>query len=121
VLWTAAGCLALALGIVGAFLPLLPTTPLVLLAAWCFSKGSARFERWLLAHPRFGPVVQGWRAHRVVPRRAKVLAFVMMAASSAIAWWFMPTPIGWLPGAICLAVAVWMARLPSQPPAAPQP
>jgi uncharacterized protein len=119
VLWTAAGCLALALGIVGAFLPLLPTTPLVLLAAWCFSKGSARFERWLLDHPRFGPMVRGWRAHRVVPRRAKALAFVMMAASSLVAWWFMPRAIAWLPGAICLAVAVWMWRLPSQPPALP--
>lgn len=115
-LWTAAGALALALGVIGAFLPLLPTTPLVLLAALCFSKGSARFERWLLAHPRFGPVVRDWRAHRVVPRRAKLLAFAMMAASSALAWWFMPRAIGWLPGAICLAVALWMARLPAAPP-----
>ncbi|MFT3663457.1 YbaN family protein [Piscinibacter sp.] len=114
--WTAAGFASLALGIVGIFLPLLPTTPFVLLAAFCFSRGSERFETWLLAHPRFGPMVADWRARRAVPRRAKQLAWTMMSVGSAWAWWMMPSPWRWLPGAICLAVGLWMAGLPDGDP-----
>ena len=54
-LWLLGGFLALGLGLVGVITPVLPTVPFVLLAAWCFSKGSARWEAWLLAHPRWGP------------------------------------------------------------------
>ena len=59
--------LSLACGLVGLFLPLLPTVPFVLLAAACFSRGSARLEAWLLAHRRCGPWVHAWRANRAVP------------------------------------------------------
>jgi len=110
--WTAAGLTSLALGIVGIFLPLLPTTPFVLLAAFCFSRGSERVETWLLTHPRFGPMVADWRARRAVPRRAKQLAWATMAAGSVWAWWVMPAPWRWLPGGICLAVGLWLWRLP---------
>lgn len=113
-LWLGAGALALAAGLVGIFLPLLPTTPFVLLAAFCFARGSPRWERWLLRHPRFGPMVRAWRARRVIPLRAKQLAWVMMALGSAWAWWLLPSPWRWLPAAICAVVALWMARLPSR-------
>ena len=63
-LWLSAGLVALLLGVVGIFLPLLPTTPFVLLAAACFSRGSTRCERWLLSHRTFGPMVRDWRRHR---------------------------------------------------------
>ena len=76
------------LGLIGIVLPLLPTTPFVLLAAYCFSLGSARYEQWLLSHPRFGPMVRDWRGQHAVPLRAKQLAWVMMAVSSALAAWF---------------------------------
>ena len=112
VLWVAAGVLALALGLVGIFLPLLPTTPLVLLAAFCFARGSTRCERWLLTHPRFGPMVRDWRLRRAIPRRAKHLAWGMMALGSAVAAVLLPPRLAWLPAACCLAVALWMARLP---------
>jgi len=112
VLWVAAGVLALALGLVGIFLPLLPTTPLVLLAAFCFARGSTRCERWLLTHPRFGPMVRDWRLRRAIPRRAKHLAWTMMALGSAVAAVLLPPRVAWLPAACCLAVALWMARLP---------
>lgn len=117
VLWLLGGALSLFTGFVGIFLPLLPTTPFVLLAAFCFSRGSARWEAWLLQHPRFGPMVRNWRAYRVIPLRAKQLATVMMAFGSAWAWWAMPPRIAWLPALMCTCVAAWMWR---QPHAAPQ-
>ena len=124
VLWASAGALALAAGLVGIFLPVLPTTPFVLLAAFCFSRGSARVEAWLLAHRRFGPLIAGWRRHRAIPLRVKQLAWVTMAAGSLVAALVLPPRWAWLPAACCAAVAFWMWRLPSAPPtmvAAPPP
>lgn len=111
--WLAAGGLSLALGAVGLFLPLLPTVPFVLLAAFCFSRGSERCERWLLEHPTFGPPVRQWREQRAVPLRAKRLAWVMMALSSGLAAWWLPSPWRWVPGLCCLAVGLWLWRLPT--------
>jgi uncharacterized protein len=113
-LWMAAGALALLTGLVGIVLPLLPTTPFVLLAVFCFNRGNRRWERWLLQHPRFGPMVRAWRARRVIPWRAKLLAWTMMAAGSAWAAFTLPGPWRWAPALVCAAVAVWMARLPSR-------
>ncbi|MCF8159321.1 MAG: YbaN family protein [Polaromonas sp.] len=111
--WLICGALCLLLGFIGIALPLLPTTPFVLLAAYCFSLGSARYEQWLLRHPRFGPMVRDWRSQRAVPMRAKQVAWATMTLSSGIAWWFMPANIGWVPGACCALVALWMWRLPT--------
>jgi len=72
------GWAALALGIVGAFLPVIPTTPLVLVAAWCFSKGSKSLHERLLEHPRFGPMIRDWERHHVIRLRAKLLATAMI-------------------------------------------
>jgi len=105
---------ALATGVVGIVLPLLPTTPFVLLAAFCFARGSERYEHWLLTHPRFGPMVQDWRAHRAVPLRAKQLAWAMMVLSSAIAWWVLPAHVRWIPAASCAVVAAWLWSLPTR-------
>ena len=113
-LWLLAGALALLLGVLGIFLPLLPTTPFVLLAAWCFSRGSARCEAWLLNHRLFGPIVRDWRERRAVPLRAKQIASLMMAISSIIAATQLPPAWCWLPGACCAAVAVWLWRLPNR-------
>ena len=118
VLWGAAGVMSLAIGIVGIFLPLLPTTPLVLLAAFCFSRCSEAWERWLLEHRTFGPMVRDWRANRAVPLRAKQFAVVMMALSSASAWWLLPPKVGWVPTVVCLLVGTWLLRLPTAPPRA---
>jgi uncharacterized membrane protein YbaN (DUF454 family) len=111
--WKLAGAVALLVGVVGVFLPLLPTTPFVLLAAFCFARGSPRWEAWLLAHPRFGPMVRDWRERHAIPLRAKQLAWTMMALGSAWSWWLLPLPWAWLPAACCLVVALWMARQPS--------
>ncbi|NML14780.1 YbaN family protein [Azohydromonas caseinilytica] len=112
-LWLLGGGCSLALGVVGMFLPLLPTVPFVLLAAFCFSRGSERYERWLLEHPTFGPPVRQWREQRAVPLRAKQVATLMMALSSALAAWYLPSPWRWLPGLCCGAVALWLWRLPT--------
>ncbi|MCD2341801.1 YbaN family protein [Ideonella azotifigens] len=118
-LWLLAGGLSLLLGVIGIFLPLLPTTPFVLLAAWCFSKGSERWEHWLVTHRHLGPIVRDWRATRAVPLRAKQLATVMMSASSLWAWWTIPSPIWrWTPGITCALVALWLWHLPTRPPRA---
>jgi hypothetical protein len=111
--WLICGALCLLLGFIGIALPLLPTTPFVLLAAYFFSLGSARYERWLLRHPRFGPMVRDWRRQRAVPLRAKQVAWGTMTLSSGLAWWFMPSNIGWIPGACCALVALWMWHLPT--------
>src|SRR5512139_797418 len=107
-LWVVAGAAMLATGIVGVFVPLLPTTPFVLLAAFCFSRGSERCERWLLAHPRLGPIVHDWRAHRAVPWRAKQLAWLMMAAGSTWAAFTLPVRVAWLPALACALTAWWL-------------
>lgn len=73
----AAGWLSLALGIVGVVVPLLPTTPFVLLAAACFARSSERFHHWLLGHRFFGPIIQGYLDGSGIPRRAKVTAVSM--------------------------------------------
>lgn len=81
--WTVGGVLSLALGIIGIFLPLLPTTPLVLLAAFCFGKGSPRLRAWIVGHRRFGPMIADWEATGAIPRKVKVWACSVMAVTFA--------------------------------------
>jgi uncharacterized membrane protein YbaN (DUF454 family) len=77
----ALGWIFFALGAAGAVLPVLPTTPFMLLALWAFSASSERFSRWLLHHRLFGPPLQRWRAERTISVRAKALSLGSMAAS----------------------------------------
>lgn len=84
--WTLAGLLALALGVVGIFLPVLPTTPLVILAAFCFGKGSPRLRAWLMGHRRFGPAIADWEATGAIPRRVKLWACSVMAITFGLSW-----------------------------------
>ena len=96
------------------FLPVVPTVPFVLLAAYCFSKGSPRCERWMLEHRHFGPVIHDWRTHRAVPLRVKQFATVSMAGGAALAWWLLPPSIQWLPAALCTIAAVGLWWLPTR-------
>lgn len=95
------GCLMLALGVIGAFLPVMPTTIFLILAAWCFGKSSPRLEAWMLDHPRFGPSLRRWREEGAVPRKAKLMAVSGMTLGYAL-FWIEARP-GW-PLAACVAV-----------------
>lgn len=68
------GWIFVALGFIGAFLPLLPTTPFLILAAGCFASSSPRLESWLLDHKRFGPTLREWRLRGAIPRKAKMMS-----------------------------------------------
>ncbi len=72
------GWLAVALGVIGAFVPIMPSTMFFLVALWAFSKGSERFHTWLYHHPRFGPSIQAWHEHRAIPVAAKLVAHASM-------------------------------------------
>ncbi|RYD89213.1 MAG: DUF454 domain-containing protein [Sphingomonadales bacterium] len=102
--YIAIGSIAVALGIAGIFLPLLPTTPFLLVAAWAFARSSPRLETWLLNHPRLGPPLIAWRQKRAIPTRAKVIAILAMAASLAYMLWSPTIPaIGKAAAALVLA------------------
>lgn len=109
-------CLAvvfLMLGVIGIFLPVLPTTPFILVAAWAASKGSPRLHAWLHSHPHMGPVLVAWRERGAVPRRAKWLALTMMTLSwvtllvVGLPWWWLG-----LLAAIFLSVATYILSRP---------
>jgi uncharacterized protein len=93
--WLALGGTSLGLGTLGTLLPLLPTTPFLLLAAFAFARGSPGLEAWLLAHPRFGPPILLWQRHRAINRRAKMAALLAMAAALLLSlavglpWWLL--------------------------------
>ncbi|MCA0938775.1 YbaN family protein [Yangia mangrovi] len=85
--WLALGGLALGAGVIGIVLPLLPTTPFVILAAFAFSKSSPRLHRFLVEHPRFGPMIADWTAHGAIAPRYKALAVSMMLAALTLSVW----------------------------------
>lgn len=86
-LWRLLGFTALGLGALGVVLPILPTTPFVILAAFAFGKSSPRLEAWLLDHKTFGPMIADWREHGAIARRYKVIAVAMMGAAFALSLW----------------------------------
>jgi len=73
------GYLSLALGVIGAFVPILPTVPFLLLASFCFSKGSPRAHLWLLEHKYLGPPLKAWEERGVISKKSKLLATISIA------------------------------------------
>lgn len=107
------GLCSTVLAVLGIFLPLLPTVPLLLLAAACFARSSERLYRWLLGHRHLGPMVRDYLDGRGVPLRAKVTAIGMIWVTIPISAFFVPLP--WVRvflAAIGLGVTVYLVRLP---------
>ena len=116
VLW-AVGTLALGSGIAGIFLPVVPTTPFLLLAAACYARSSARFYNWLMNQRFLGPYIRTWRETGAVPERAKVLAIVLITATvgTSVVFFIPIFAVRVLVATIGIAVIIFLARLPSSP------
>ena len=82
--WFLLGLMALGAGMAGVVLPLVPTTPFILLAAFAFARSSPRLHDWLLAHRVFGPLIADWRAHGAIRRPAKVVSMVSIVIVAAL-------------------------------------
>lgn len=112
-LWRLLAAVSVLLGVIGAVLPVLPTVPFLLLAAWAASRGWPELEARLLAHPAYGPYIRNWREQGAIARRAKWLASAMMLFSAGTLW-FSPLP-AWLRGSVyvvLIAAAGWMWTRP---------
>ena len=107
-LWTGAGLAFVAIGAVGAFLPLLPTVPFLLLAAFCFAKGNPAWEQRLLDHPKYGPALRQWRERRAISRRAKKAALLAMAISVGITALTAGWPWVLIPAAVMAVSGTWI-------------
>lgn len=115
-IWAAFGLLSTGAGIAGIVLPLVPTTPFILLAAFCFARSSPRLEHWILNHRTFSPMIVHWHRHRSIDRRAKRLALLLMGAAFLISV-ALQVPL-WLlamQGAVLVAVAAFLLSRPDGP------
>ncbi len=118
-LYLGIGWLFFGLGVAGAFLPVLPTTPLMIVALWAFSNSSERFQNWLYNHRVFGPPLQRWHRFRVISVTAKMAAVGAMAASIAYLIFFTVTPLPVLiaTGGLMFVGACYILSKPSVVPA----
>lgn len=112
----ALGTLFLLLGIVGIFMPIMPTTPFLLLATACYARSSHRFYNWLMNHPALGPLIVEWRTYRSIPWRIKLVAVTTMTLTfgSSIIFFIKD---GWLQLALAffgVMMVIWLYRIPSR-------
>ncbi len=118
ILFFIGGMIAFGLGALGAVLPLLPTTPFILLSAFCFANSSQRFHAWLHRHPYFGKIIQDWKKHRSIPAKAKYLSLVMMIISLGMIYAHLGDKSIWFAvfaTVFCLIGIIYMWRLPTTP------
>jgi uncharacterized membrane protein YbaN (DUF454 family) len=109
--WKLLAIVCVALGVVGAFVPILPTVPFLIVAAAAASRGWPWLDRKLTGHRRYGPIIVRWRERGAIPRPAKVLATVGMLGGSVVLW-LVPMPpwlrFGAVLGMACVGVWIWM-------------
>lgn len=114
--WLVLGILSVAAGAAGVVLPLVPTTPFVLLAAYCFARSSPRLHGWLLNHPRFGPAITDWQRHGSIARNVKITAVLMILATFAGSVLFgAPAWIIAVQAVVLSAVTLFIVTRPDRP------
>ncbi|MGP9764162.1 YbaN family protein [Halomonas sp. AOP13-D3-9] len=112
-LWVVLAGVSFGIGVLGIFLPLLPTTVFMLMAVYCASKGSPRFEAWIRSRHYVGPLLVTWEQERAIPRRAKLAAVSMIALSALITGWSLgPGWQRWGVIALLVLIALWLATRP---------
>ncbi len=111
--WAIFGLTCVGLGLVGAVLPLIPTTPFLLLAAFAFARSSTRLHGWLLGHKRMGPLIRNWQRHGAIDRKTKWLSVSAMAAMPAVSGVMDLAP--WLIGVQVLVLSLTAAFVLSRP------
>lgn len=117
-LWLAAGIVSVGLGLAGVALPLLPTTPFMILAAACFARSSPRLHDWLWNHRLFGPTIRDWRQHRAIPPVAKRASLAAMGAAFGLSLWLgLQWEVLVLQGLVLAVMGTWIATRPSRPAA----
>lgn len=116
-LYIVLAALLFVLGLLGVFLPLLPTTPFMLAAIALASRGSPRFAAWIRAHRYAGPAIRDWERERAISRRSKTVAVAMLLISALVVWWhidYRPLAVGVTAG-LCL-VALFLTTRPTPGP-----
>jgi uncharacterized membrane protein YbaN (DUF454 family) len=116
-LWLGLAVTSLVLGVIGIVLPVVPTTPFILLAAFAAARGSRRLHDWMRNHPRFGQMLRDWERDGAVSRRAKYFATITMLGSAV--GMFVFSPHWWIAAiasAIMLVVAIWLWMRPEPAP-----
>ncbi|GLR75111.1 YbaN family protein [Aliivibrio sifiae] len=114
VLWFVLGATALILGFVGLFLPLLPTTPFLLLASVCFMRVSPRIHTWLISHPKLGPSIVEWQKHKTIKASIKKKAIIMIILSFLLS--ITLAPILWVKVMLvmfAIALLYWFSTIPT--------
>ena len=115
-LWLCVGVLALSLGVLGIVLPVLPTTPFVILAAFAFGRSAPRFHAWLAGHRIFGPIIADWQAHGAIAPRFKWLAAAMMIAALGLSLWMQfPPTVLWIQALCLTGAATYVLSRPNGP------
>jgi uncharacterized membrane protein YbaN (DUF454 family) len=108
-LYLAGGIISVALGAIGAVLPLLPTVPFLLLAVFFFARSNPAWEQKILDHPHWGPQIRDWRERRAIPRRAKVMALLALSAGAVFTWFTLGVPWVYASLAILVISGSWIA------------
>lgn len=103
------GYIAVALGAIGAFLPIMPTVPFLLLAVYFFARSSPELEQKILDHPHWGPQVLDWRQRRAISRRSKTMAIGAMATGAVVTYFTLGHPWYWVSLAILGIAGTWIA------------
>jgi uncharacterized protein len=111
-LYLTGGIAAVALGGIGIFLPLLPTVPFMILAAYCFAKSSPALEKRLVEDARFGPHIRAWREKGAVSRKGKIAATAAFGGSIILGFVTLATPWSLLPLFVAVVCGTWLWRRP---------